>query len=103
MPKVKDLYAVEKRWIKVCYKSYDTTVPELPDSFDDTSYNCFCLAGALHLCYPDTSSRLEVKERVLKYIYNYSSKQIYNSIEGWNDAPERTFDEVKKLVEALDI
>lgn len=61
----------------------------------------WCLTGACKRCYPDTNDWWEklkdIKERLIQKGY-YGT-----SLSSWNDAPERTFAEVKALVEELDI
>ena len=72
-----------------------------------------CLTGALQKCYPvalgdgveGKEKRLEVEDKIHKAILEKNIKRgrCGDSIIGWNDAPERTFEEVKALVEELDV
>lgn len=82
----------------------------------DEFYNgrgAYCLLRALQKCYPvalgdgveGKEKRLEVEDKIRKAILEKNIKRgrFGDSIIGWNDAPERTFEEVKALVEELDV
>lgn len=58
-------------------------------------YTCFCLVGALDFIYPDTESK-SVYDRIVKTLPT-------TSISSWNDAPERTFEEVLEKCKELGI
>ncbi len=58
---------------------------------------CFCLVGATFKCNGDESP-----DKVYK-VMDKISDEIKFSISEWNDAPERTFQEVKDLVVKLGI
>lgn len=61
----------------------------------------WCLSRAIKHCYvPDTAECAVVREAVCNYLHK-ENETYY--IVGWNDAPERTFADIKALVEALDI
>lgn len=108
MPKVKDILKTENNWTKGAYARTSKDAPQI--SPDNPEATCFCLKGAI-IRHCQTTSDTNASEwkrfhdtchKVRVYIIqNY--KEYYDSMESWNDAPERTFDEVKKLVEALDI
>lgn len=55
---------------------------------------CFCLMGAATKCYGFHEST-----NILLRI----NKALSGSVVDWNDAPERTFEDVKELVERLDV
>ncbi len=55
---------------------------------------CWCLLGAIELCY---ESREDMS--VVKLVRN----SINRGISEWNDAPERTYSEVISLCKELDI
>ncbi len=61
---------------------------------DDPSACCFCLEGAMIHCYGMPAYR-EVNDRV--------KKEIGMMVFEWNDDPNRTFEEIKTLVEEMDI
>jgi hypothetical protein len=58
---------------------------------------CWCLGEAIGLCYCNNRDHRKVRELVLYRIGRMAS------ISPWNDAPERTYEEVKALVDELDI
>ena len=60
---------------------------------------CWCLAGAVGRCYPEPDRHDSVLKQIRLAIYGRGSGLIGT----WNDAPGRTFEEVKELVERLDI
>lgn len=111
MPKVNDILKTEDNWTKRVYARESKDSPQIPP--DAPEATCFCLKGAImRSCnchattndsnFPQWATYFDICHKVNTYIIqNY--KEPYPSMEDWNDAPERTFDEVKKLVEALDI
>ena len=91
--KVRDLLTDESKWCKLDYarnkfgKGIDCDHPNACS---------WCLVGAIRKCYPD--------EHYDKVRMMYRLPVIQPSgVTGWNDAPERTFAEVRKLIEELDI
>lgn len=59
---------------------------------------CWCLLGALQRCYHDSGSvnEMAIRARLRSWLET-------NSIISWNDAPERTYDEVISVLKELDI
>jgi len=58
---------------------------------------CWCIGGAFERCYGD-------KDRVeLCKVWELIRNAIGQVWAVWNDAPERTFKEVKELVDKLDV
>lgn len=55
----------------------------------------YCLAGVIQQCYTNRIERWDIEKKIEKEIGCY--------VVSWNDDPERTFEEVKELVERLDI
>lgn len=93
--KIKELLSGPEKWTKGHAAINAAGVAVSPYSADAC---CWCLIGALNKCYPDSPS--PERDRAFGLlIENFSTEPI--SI--WNDAPERTFAEVKELVEKLDI
>lgn len=95
--KLKEFYTDESKWTK--YTFYNM-------------YGACCLMGALTKCYPTSGHigmdmRLDVERKLQKAIIDRSiangTGKIVDSIISWNDASERTFEEVKALVEELDV
>lgn len=54
---------------------------------------CWCLGGAIRYCHENPG---EVYHRACEHLGVYA-------LEVWNDAPERTFEDIRKLAEELDI
>lgn len=61
---------------------------------------CWCVAGAFIRCYPDIDERDGVIEKLRKKIELQSG---LSSIFVWNDAQERTYEEVYSVLKELDI
>jgi hypothetical protein len=61
----------------------------------DPSATCFCLYGAIKRCYPGYAAE-ETFSRIQECVPDRDAI-------GWNDAPERTYDEVITLLKELDI
>ena len=55
----------------------------------------WCLLGAIDICYPDEAAG----DRIASML----NEAVGMSIDSWNDAPKRTFDEVRGLLLQLDI
>lgn len=90
--KVKELLSDSSKWTQGSFAKDKFGEVTKIDSKDAT---CWCLQGALQLCYGNYS--------INPSIYDKVKSEINRSIPGWNDTPERTFEDVKQLVETLDI
>lgn len=95
--KIKELLTDESKWIK-----HNTALTAVGSSCAPTDPDAvkWCLYGAFLKCYRSWYEHLTI-ERTLIDAINSTSKSI--RISNWNDAPERTFAEVKALVEQLDV
>jgi len=67
-----------------------------PVSIYDSAATCFCLFGGLRKCYGYT----EDAGSIVRAITGYIKREL---IPLYNDSPERTFEDIKKLVNDLDI
>jgi len=88
--KLKELYAGPENWTQrsCALNSENVAVP----TFHATACK-WCLFGGIRKCYPSEGQQIiSLIEKHLKQ----------NHIE-WNDSPERKFEDVKTLVEVLDI
>lgn len=90
--KVRDLLTDESKWTKSLYaRDRDGFATDC----DSLTATCWCLDGAMQRCYGLTQD------------YNLAfvcvARRIKSGVVAWNDAPERTFGEVRALVEELDI
>ncbi len=91
--KIKELLAKPEAWTKGAWAR----------DFQNTSVHgrnpmacCWCLGGALDLCY-----NYEEQYAICKLIHNEACISL--TIAEWNDAPERTHQEVLDLVTRLDV
>lgn len=81
--KVKDLLTDESKW----YHPGDREAGDLN-----------CIATAIYSAYGSTSS-----DAILKRVAAKVGGKTAKDIQRWNDAPERTFADVRQLIEELDI
>lgn len=99
--KIKDLLTDESKWTKLSFARDIDGNPVEPTSPEAC---CWCLVGALYKCKEEGTNNSY--EAMLKMGY-----EIDERFNGWNSAlfswyndyPERTFEEVKALIEKLDI
>lgn len=93
--KIRELLSDEGKWTKGAYArnaNGEDCYASSPDAV------CWCLDGAAMKCY----TTLEYNN--ICGILNRATKQRFHcGYISWQDAPERTFAEVKALVEELDI
>lgn len=61
---------------------------------------CWCLTGAIEKCYPTQGLKSIVRDAVLREIRETHPE---DSIASWNDGKDRTFGQVRALVEKLGI
>lgn len=61
---------------------------------------CWCPVGAAQKCYPEYQQALEVGDRIRERIYG-EPRQF--GLPQWNDAPGRTFEEVRQVLLELDV
>ena len=92
--KIKE-FLTEEKWTK--YAFFRDKYNWITDQ-RDWADKC-CLVGAIMLCYPRTSD--VIIKRVQEKVWERDGKSL--SVIRWNDQPDRTFSEVKALVEELDI
>ncbi len=92
--KIKELLT-ESNWIQGAEAETSKGLKCYANNPDAT---CFCLYGAIIKCYGD--NKLDVYEKIIEELYlpNY-----YGNVIHWNDAPERNFNDIKNLIEKLDI
>lgn len=63
----------------------------------------WCLLGAIDKCYPVPSDATAVVKKVFGALAPKMRMGPEVAIIRWNDAKDRTFEEVKKLVDELDV
>lgn len=84
--KVKELLDAPEKWTKKhLFLDRDGTIYGYPV--------CWCLLGAVSKCYGCEGAAVICRVQ----------DAIGTSLPHWNDAPERTFEDVKQLVNELDI
>jgi len=90
--KIRELLSDELTWTKGASGRTREGFSCLPDSVDAVRW---CLSGAVERCY---EGRLGIP------IFGRIERALaMGEVMDWNDAPERTFAEVKALVDTLDI
>jgi hypothetical protein len=92
--KISELLSDESKWTKGTMARDEDGIPV---STTTDRACCFCLWGAMIWCYGgDTSEYTRVRQQIQAELgHTYFGR--------WNDQSERTFDEVKALVQKLDI
>lgn len=98
--KVKELLSDKSKWIKNVFAK--NKEGDEVNYHDPTAYS-FCLAGAVRRCYSETEEVFHDISLQISIKTHQDITQWNWSIVQWNDDPERTFEEVKELVEELDI
>ena len=93
--KVKELLSDESKWTQ---NAYARNEHENVVGYNDTMAVRWCLIGAINVCYPTLEEYAQVKQKLNDELRKRSgsSDAVY-----FNDG--RTFEEVKGLVELLDI
>ena len=97
--KVKELFSDESRWTRFRMARTPDGEGCLPDNPDAS---CWCLLGAIEVCYSCYAGSTHFSILYDKIVQDLNLVGDSFILE-WNDAPERTFEEVKQLVERLDI
>ena len=98
---IQELFSDPKRWIK---GSYARDAQGLLSAEDSEKAVCFCLLGAIGNVYPP-GERSKVVGKVASAIqridpdFDTTSRGQYGIVVSWNDVPERTIEEVRKVVE----
>jgi len=91
--KIRELLSDESKWCKGAIARAVSGFEVKPESEDAV---CWCIGGAFELCYKH--NREEARSTLDKLV-----KETGDMLHAWNDAPERTFKEVKELVDRLDV
>ena len=94
--KIRELLSDESKWTQ---RAPAKTSLGRPVNSDNPEAVCWCIAGAARHCYGDTFETNEILRRVC----NKLEISAFLGYIDWNDAPDRRFEEVKALVNALDI
>ena len=90
--KISELLTDETKWCKMaCAKDKDGN---LVNELSDTAVK-WSLHGAIWKCHSDNNMM-----KVIIKIHDYMGEKY---LWQWNDAPERTFEDVRKLIEELNI
>lgn len=96
--KIKELLADPKKWTK---GAFARGAEREPVGSNSTAAECWCLAGALHFCYPYNNGVTAL--RLAEAVSCQPEDGINCVIAKWNDAPDRTHAEVLELVTRLDV
>lgn len=92
--KVKELLSDKSKWTQ---KTLARNKEGIAVSYLSPTAFSFCLVGAVEKCYS-----LEDKQKAYKVLSRIVERTRFDPAY-WNDSPGRTFEEVKALVEELDI
>lgn len=91
--KLKELFTDASKWTRRAYARNSRGVPQ---DYHSPEAVCFCLLGGIYKCYPTEETQFKLFNAI-----KLKTGDVW--ISTWNDAPSRTFDEVKQLVNDLDI
>ena len=91
---LKELFTDESRWTQGCF-ARDAEGNEV--GLEDPAAVKFCLAGGVLLCY------LFGERKGVSRVVNKIITHVGHSIPTWADSPERTFADIKRLINELDI
>lgn len=97
--KVKQLFSSEKRWVK---HTYATDKNGAACGVQSDKAFSFCLDGALSRCYTPNGKYWDVRTLVDVAIKKMTRGR-FSGVVRWNDYPRRTFKQVRKLIEDLNI
>ena len=78
--------------------------PKAPDDVFDPRAEQFSLAGAINKVYGRAQIKTLpslIKSQVRDYLKEHYGHSL--TIEEWNDHPERTFEQVQQVIQALDL
>ena len=97
--KVSELLTDETKW---CQGAYARDIHGQEVSYYSLKAVRYCLTGAILQCYQDIDKGNQVSEAVIG-VGEAVIGVIEDDIFTWNDADERTFADIRKLIEDLDI
>ena len=90
--KIKDLLTDKTKWTR---RNYAVKEAGHPVHFSDPEAVAFCMYGAIDKCYRTSHDNQRVVDLV--------RDSLPSEIAQWNDDPKTTFEDVKAIVERLDI
>lgn len=91
---LKELFSDKSKWTKGFYAYNQAGENVVPNYNEPNGATCFCLLGGIALCYAPTYKRTQLIVRIQELIQN-------DNIAAWQDAPERTFQDIQNLLEEL--
>lgn len=97
--KIRKLLTDKSQWTQGANARNSSAEPVGLDSADAV---CWCLAGALVRCYRN-GRRGSALERDMDRHVRQITHGAYGNFVAWNDAPERTFNDIRQLIEEMDI
>lgn len=62
----------------------------------------WCLLGAIYCCYSIPEGRA-IESRIKDRLFGGRKRKLGDCLSVWNDAPDRTYRDIKKLITELDI
>ncbi len=96
--KIRELLTDDSKWTKRTMYRDNLQNP----TSDRKKAVSFCLVGAICFCYGLVDEEAE-KDRIYDLIYDELSLWEFGRLDSWNDQPQRTFEDIKNLIEKLDI
>jgi len=100
MLKVRELLSDESKWTKGTYARNSENIRVYATSLEASRW---CLVGALRKCYPGFGEDYYEAQRKIENTLGHSIHSFVCYLPDWNDAPERTFKEVKDLVNKANV
>lgn len=106
--KIKELLNTPDKWHKGHYAiDKNGNIVDSCDPIRDPNqeFQCYCLLGAANRCYAnDKIERHRVIDKMIDYIYQQNKGDItYFDVPAFNDSHKTTFEDVRRMLETLDI
>lgn len=96
--KIRDLLTDKSKWTQNLYSRDAAGNSVMPSDYLKRTPVSFCLRGAAYWCYGEGERYNAIDQRLRDEMARRGF-----SLTKWNDHPQRTFEEVRALVEELDI
>lgn len=97
--KIRELFCDEQRWTKGWNARNGNYTPV---SYNDSAACCWCLMGAIYLC-SSTNKSVDTTLELIRKELGLAPRWANADITSWNDSKDRSFQDVKALVDKLDI
>lgn len=98
--KIRELLTDESKWTQGAFAQ---TATGHPVDYEDENAAKFCLVGAARKCYGRGEAGNAVLRTIISDLHEGKRTGWAENVAAWNDGFGRTFEEVRALVERLDI